>query len=204
MDHTLEVRWFFSGRVPASVTDWAEDLGARPESTRTDRYLISDDPGLNVKVREGKLQTKRRLWADGPLAFTPSVEGREERWTKWSFSLDEARPDLVETDPTGLWQPVHKERLRIEVGPGEQAGLLDTLEEPDPAEAKLELTRVRSGTRHAWTICMESEGRPQALPGTLRQVGRHLFRQDGAPALRPEQSKGYVAWLRDTVATAPS
>jgi hypothetical protein len=46
---------------------------------------------------------------------------------------------------------------------------------------------------------MESEGRPEALPDTLRQVGRHLFRQGNPPELSPDQSKGYVAWLRDTV-----
>lgn len=53
MDDTLEVRWFVEDAPPASVVDWIETLGAEAETARTDLYLVSRDPAMNVKLREG-------------------------------------------------------------------------------------------------------------------------------------------------------
>jgi hypothetical protein len=43
---------------------------------------------------------------------------------------------------------------------------------------------------------MEAEGRAEALPGTLRQMGQHVFGQGSPPALDPARSHGYVRWLK--------
>jgi len=201
MDDTLEVRWFVDGPAPAAVTDWIQSVGAEPETTRTDLYLVSGDPAMNVKLREGKVQTKHRIGDRTPISFADAVEGLQERWVKWSFPTEEQHHDLFDDDPTGLWVPVHKERMRLEIDPDEQPDLLDHLIEPDPAEAKIELTEVRADGHEAWTICMEAEGRPEALPGTLQQMGTYLFGQGTPPELRPEASFGYARWIQ-TLKTA--
>jgi hypothetical protein len=195
MDDTLEVRWFLDGPVPDPVVDWIRSLGAEAESARTDLYLVSDDPAMNVKLREGKVQTKHRIGDRTPIQFADEVEGIQERWVKWSFPTAEQHHDLFEDDPTGLWVPVHKERLRLEISPEEQSDLLSRLIEPDPAEAKIELTEVRSQGVETWTICMEAEGSPDALPGTLQQMGNYLFSQGTPPALTAEDSYGYAQWI---------
>jgi hypothetical protein len=196
MDDTLEVRWFVDGAPPASVENWIDALGADAESTRTDLYLVSDDPGMNVKLREGKVQTKHRLGDRSPITFADGVRGIQERWVKWSFPTVEQHHDLFEDDPTGLWVPVHKERVRLEIEPDEQAERLDHMIEPDPAEAKIELTEVRAEGQQAWTICVEAEGRPEALPGTLQQMGNHLLAQGSPPALSEAPSFGYARWIQ--------
>jgi hypothetical protein len=203
MDDTLEVRWFVEGSPPAPVVDWIESLGAEAETTRTDLYLVSDDPGMNVKLREGKVQTKHRIGDRTPITFAETVRGVQERWVKWSFPTVEQHHDLFEDDPTGLWVPVHKERLRLEIAPDEQTALLDPMIEPDPAEAKIELTEVRALERRAWTICMEAEGRPEALPGTLQQMGNYLFGEGHPPALTADQSFGYAQWIQRLKASSP-
>jgi len=196
MDDTLEVRWFVHGPPPPAVVDWIRSLGAEAETTRTDLYLVSEDPGMNVKLREGKVQTKHRMGDRPPISFGDTVNGIQERWVKWSFPTVEQHHDLFEDDPTGLWVPVHKERLRLEVEPDEQADLLDHMIEADPAEAKIELTEVRAEDHRFWTICMEAEGRPEALPGTLQQMGNHLFSQGTPPELTREASFGYSRWIQ--------
>lgn len=196
MDNTLEVRWFVDGSVPSEVVEWVESLGAEAESARTDLYLVSDDPAMNVKLREGKVQTKHRIGDRTPISFAEGVEGIQERWVKWSFPTVEQHHDLFEDDPTGLWVPVHKERLRLELSPEAQTERLSPLIESDPAEAKIELTRVRSQGHEAWTICMEAEGRPDALPGTLQQTGTDLFEQGTPPSLSPDRSFGYAQWIQ--------
>jgi hypothetical protein len=196
MDDTLEVRWFVDGAPPTEVADWMQSIGAEAESARTDLYLVSDDPAMNVKLREGKVQTKHRIGDRTPITFANGVEGVQERWVKWSFPTAEQHHDLFDDDPTGLWVPVHKERIRLELSPDEQAELLPRLIESDPAEAKIEFTEVRSQGQEAWTICMEAEGRPDALPGTLQQTGNHLFSQGKPPSLSTDHSFGYARWIQ--------
>jgi hypothetical protein len=203
MDDTLEVRWFVDGAPPASVVNWIEALGATAETTRTDLYLVSSDPAMNVKLREGKVQTKHRIGDRTPIEFGDEIRGVQERWVKWSFPTREQHHDLFDDDPTGLWVPVHKERIRLEIDEEEQQALLDHMIEPDPAEAKMELTEVRVEDQRAWTICMEAEGRPAALPGTLQQMGTHLFGQGDPPALSAEHSYGYARWIQTLIEASP-
>lgn len=196
MHDTLEVRWFVNGSPPDKVIDWIQSLGAEAESARTDLYLVSNDPALNVKLREGKVQTKHRIGDRSTISFTEEVEGIQERWVKWSFPTIEQHHDLFDKDPTGLWVPVHKERLRLAISPEEQSSLLSRMIEPDPAEAKIELTQVRSQNKEGWTICMEAEGPAEALPGTLQQTGNYLFERGQPPLLSTDHSFGYARWIQ--------
>lgn len=204
MDDTLEVRWFVDGRPPSDVLDWIRSLGAEAESARTDLYLVSNDPAMNVKLREGNVQTKHRIGDRTPITFTADVEGIQERWVKWSFPTVEQHHDLFDKDPTGLWVPVHKERLRLKVPPEEQSSHLSRMIEPDPAEAKIELTEVRSQGQNGWTICMEAEGTPDALPGTLQQVGNYLFQKGTPPDLSSAHSFGYARWIQTLPSSSQS
>jgi len=205
MDDTLEVRWFVNGSPSDDVVDWIQSLGAEAESARTDLYLVSDDPAMNVKLREGKVQTKHRIGDRTPVHFGDTVRGIQERWVKWSFPTAEQHHDLFDEDPTGLWVPVHKQRLRLELSPTEQSKMLSRLIEPDPAEAKIELTEVRSRGHRTWTICMEAEGQPDALPGTLQQMGNYLFSQNSPPSLSRDHSFGYARWIQELdSASAPA
>lgn len=196
MDDTLEARWFIDGRPPTDVLEWIQSLGAEAESARTDLYLASDDSAMNVKLREGRVQTKHRIGDRMPISFTDTADGIQERWVKWSFPTVEQHHDLFDDDPTGLWVPVHKERLRLILSPEEQSARFSRLIEPEPADAKIELTEVRSQGRRAWTICVEAEGRPEALPGTLQQAGNHFFDHGQPPALSASRSFGYARWIQ--------
>lgn len=200
IDHTLEVRWFFDGTPSPGVQDWMSGLGAEPESTRTDLYLISDDPSMNVKFREGKMQTKRRIGPRVPHGFSDTATGLRERWIKWSFPLDDDAPDLIDHDPTGLWVPVHKERMQVELGPDEQVELLEAagleVAEPEPAAALAELTEVTSGDHVAWTVNVESEGEPDKLLPTLEQIAPLFFNGDAPTLFEEGHSFGYARWLQ--------
>ncbi|MFP4228693.1 MAG: hypothetical protein ACLFTE_07690 [Salinivenus sp.] len=203
MVDTLEVRWFIDGPPPPDVTNWIQALGATPESTRTDLYLVSEDPAMNVKLREGQVETKHRIGDRHHIQFGDTHTGVQERWVKWSFPTVEQHHDLFDDDPTGLWVPVHKERLQRSILPHEQSDLLDHLIESNPATAEIELTTVRSGGHQAWTICVEASGDPKALPGTVQQIGNHLFSQGTPPSLSSNHSFGYARWIQSLNSSSP-
>ncbi len=195
MDQTLEVRWFYDGLPPDDVVKWFTSLNPGQQPEREDLYLISGDPSLNVKLRKGRIQLKRRSGNRTETAFSKDVQGIREYWQKWSFPLTNNAPDVFHDDPSDLWLSVVKSRLQRTYKPDAQRSLLDALDEPDPAHALVELTRVTHGEHTAWTVCMEAEGPMHALPGTLRQMGRYLFCQGFPFPLAPSHSFGYVRWL---------
>jgi hypothetical protein len=195
MDQTLEVRWFCDGSLPESVVDWFMGFDPEKQPDREDLYLISDDPSLNVKLRGGHVQLKRRSGDQPAIRFCERVEGRREYWQKWSFPLTDDAPHPFADDPLGVWLPVEKSRYQREYGPGAQRRLFTALDEEHPAMALVELTQVVSGPHEAWTICVEAKGDLETLPGTLRQVGRYIFGQGTPPALGLPPSYGYVRWL---------
>lgn len=202
MDDTLEIRWFAPGTPPSHVTDWITDLGAESESNRTDLYLLSEDPAMNVKFREGQLQTKHRIGDGDTVRVNERVSGTRERWIKWSFPLDDDAPDLINSDPTGLWVPVHKQRLQVDLDPDEQIERLRdanlAVTEPNPVEALAELTVVRSGDTISWTVNVESEGAADRLTSTLEQIVP-LFFADPTISFEADASFGYAEWLRSVV-----
>ena len=200
--NSLEVRWFGEGAPPTALREWLTDLGSVDAGTRTDLYLAPTDPSLNLKLRDegdGAVEVKRRLAGPVSRTFADGVAGCVEQWYKWSFSLDD-RPVLRSADPTGLWLPVEKSRLRYALD-GEDSPLADR--SPD-LTAHVEVTEVTTPARHAWTVGAEVAGPAAELEPTLTAVVTELF-GDAVPAhLAEAASLGYAAWLaRDGSETGP-
>lgn len=177
---TLEARWFRRGPLPAAVEAWFADLGEPVEvEARTDRYLAPSSDALGVKVREGRVEMKRRDGAAGPLAVG-RARAETEAWTKWSFAL--AEPDDA---PEGPWLAVDKRRWQRVL---ELAG----------GRCTLELSAVAvAGGAPWWSVCLEAEGGTPAARRRALAVGaaRWLARPD-APALAAADAQSYPAWLQ--------
>ena len=175
---TTEARWFVRGATPADVAAWFDALGpaATPE-TRADRYLAPASDALGLKLREGRIQAKRRDGPAGPLRAGRAAAPLET-WTKWSFALGEEAP------PDDGWIDIRKTRRQHEHEAGD-------------GTCRLELSEVAVGGDVWWSVCLEADGpdaasRQRAL---ATAAARWLGRPD-APALPAEAAMGYPAWLR--------
>lgn len=175
---TAEARWFQEGEIPADVRAWFDALGPAVEAEeRTDYYLAPTDDALGVKVREGRIETKRRDGAPGRLQA-----GRAEAaigvWAKWSFSAE------GDPEPTGAWVAVEKTRWQREV---ETAG----------ASCSLELGEVTVEGDVWWTVALEASGGDEAARRlALVEAARQWLGRDDAPVLPASAAMGYPAWLR--------
>lgn len=192
---TLELRWFMEGDVPAAVTAWFDGLGRAPEAqpARTDLYLRPTDASLNVKVREGRLEIKRRLEASGLLDVHADGSGCVERWRKWSFALATDAADFVDAD--AAWIPVRKARwLRLyDVADGRSPVAVHGFY-PERGCA-LELARVEAVDRNWWSLCFEAFAPTGPLTPLLQETARAVFTRGTPPRLDPAHSVGYPEWL---------
>lgn len=205
MELTLEVRWFYEGDVPRVVNDWFATLEPKKEDRREDVYVRPPHAALNVKLREGEVQVKRRGAGGGLIRFRPGVVGCMERWHKWSFPVGQDVLKLGNYDaPPGMWRRVVKERYRRVFDLAEQASLVAEAPGEGAAHTEVELTHVTLGSRPWWTLCIEAEGDAEALLRTLRPMGHHLFAHGSPPTLEAHRSYGYAEWLLGVCGAAES
>ena len=169
---TAEVRWFTRGAVPASARSWFDGLGPDVEpETRTDRYLEPTSDALGVKVREGRVEAKRRTAALGRID-PEGVSAEAEAWAKWSFET----PTALE-DGAG-WVDVEKTRWQRHEG-----------------GCALELSRVVVEGEPWWSVCLEATGPDDGARKVALEDGARRWLR-GAPALAADRAMGYPAWLR--------
>lgn len=197
MTCTLEARWFGTPPLPPAFQKWFSTLGTVETETQTDLYLPAEDPALNLKLRDGQLQIKRRL--AGPLrtSFGDQAAGHCEQWVKWSFALQEETSPLWDEDPTDLWVAVQKTRDQISIPPDEQSALSTNLPTTPPATLEAELTTIETAHESAWTFCLETQGPLSSLADTLMIAGPLLVDDTLTITLSDDQSFGYVRWLQE-------
>jgi len=196
MDPTAEVRWFRRGPLPDRVETWFRSREPRPdrEAARVDRYLRpAPHGGLNVKLRAGRLEIKRRTAAEGERQFVGGAAGLVERWRKWSFPVRaDAETDLLDAATSADWIAVRKERLLKEYyfQSGSQIS-----EGPSVEGCEAELTRIEVSGNAWWTLAFEAFGEETTLLENLIVAAEEALRAPCPTPLRSGDSRGYASWL---------
>jgi hypothetical protein len=211
---TIEMRWFFPGPLAAApdVEPWfmtrpggeAAPAGWAPASPawREDRYLrVPGAEDIGIKWREGRLEIKGRVFDLGARTFAPGIEGRCERWMKWSYA-GEAVSDrffgLFEGRAAAGIIPVAKRRLQrlFRLGEGGETTPVGG-NEPRARGLAFELARIRVGGRDEehWSLAFEAFPADETMDAPFTQGVARLL--DGCPALplRATCSMAYPRWL---------
>jgi hypothetical protein len=204
MYETAEMRWFGPGPPPAQLRAWFGRAGRAPERepVRRDYYLRTGTGALGVKLRERRLECKRRL----PLAcgVEPAVPGAVQAWGKWSLALEAGGAAVEEiVRPAQLWRTVVKRRLRRRL-----CALASTAEEVEPARpvadgCDLELTAIElpdvvagaaaAGGGSWWSLGLEAFGTERAPLDVLQRCAP--FALAGMPLADDHPSLSYPEWL---------
>lgn len=197
---TVEVRWFYTGLIPAEVSTWF-DRGERPpddQPCRVDRYFrLGGMHSLGVKLRDGRLELKQRQRSYGIVLFHERISGLVESWRKWSFEIA-ADGDNLENllEPDSSWIAIQKQR-RLRRFRRTQAG--ETVAHPAdeyPAQGcSLELTSIMVGGKPWWSLGLESFGDNDRLQENLFAAIQHVLAQKPVPTLAANDSYGYPTWL---------
>ena len=175
-------RWF--GRFPAR------------REAREDTYLL--DPqlrGLSVKVRGGgALEVKVYRGSPGILEVAGRARGRMESWQKWSFPFTPLIPGRGEA---AGWRQVHKRRRisRFSLASGPIVARGPGLGQPPQCE--VELTEIRAGGQHWWTLGFEATGPADRLRSELQATTALVFAHalPGGVEPGPDESRSYAQWL---------
>lgn len=202
MLHTSEIRWFIAGILSKEALSWFS-AGHRLEqaTVQVHEYLLF--PGcdaVGVKFREDRFEIKANLGVSQPLSLPVSIQGRSERWIKWSLPT-KGLPMLGRTlHQSGPWLKVHKERNQRTFS-AETGHLQEVSRDSLPVTGcNIELTsvEVEADSQSWFTLGFEAYGPPSVTPGILEEgVGSFFKAQGQAPGMNLTQTNSfsYPAWL---------
>jgi hypothetical protein len=190
---SAELRWFREDSVPVEVRDWFR-RAYQPirEDPRVDVYLLTSSRDLGVKLRQQRIEIKQRIEVQAPEMFRPGIEGRLERWIKWSCALGEKHsPMPAEEDH---WLPVKKERLlkKFEVTEDDR---IEPAATPVDQGCNVELTSLDVRGQAWWSLGLEAFGSAERVERNLRRVLRVVLSDPSFPLFEASRSFGFPEWL---------
>ena len=205
---TAEARWFFDGAVPEALERWFS-LGGQASTAppREDYYVLFPSVlGLNVKLREGRLEVKSLVKPLGLRTFATDIAGIVELWEK-RIGGDVAVSEFekLRAGAPHLWIAAGKKRtLRtfslegdsiLEIAAG--TVLLSN-------GCNVELTRITVDRQAHWSFAFEAFGDPSRVEATLHTVAAHILANTSRPPhpLPAAHSRSYPGWL-ETCAHKP-
>lgn len=191
---SAEIRWFMKGHIPDSTFNWFISLNNnyinQPE--RIDFYLpLKPDDTLGIKLREGKIEIKKRISHNGNISPGNNVSGVAEKWQKWSFGLKEANQAFPDFAASNKWIPVSKTRILVNYGITEENIVTQKEEIVYQNGCLTELTSIRINNENWWTFGLEAYGEENRLMDNLVLISHLLLRDKSKVRFTLEDSLSY-------------
>jgi hypothetical protein len=198
---TAEVRWFFEGSIPAAIAQWFCRGGLFDKAApREDHYLLFPSPlGLNIKLREGRMEVKSLVGAPGLRTFATDITGNVELWEKQIGGKQAvAEFEKLRSSAPHLWIAVGKERtLRTFSLEG------DSMHEVAAGKVFLangcnvELTKITVEGAAYWSFGFEAFGEPSQVEERMQKVAVYIFADNHRPScpFPAANSRSYPEWL---------
>ena len=201
MPVSAEVRWFFANALPGEVGRWfARGGSASTAVPREDHYLLFPSSlGLNVKLREGRLEVKSLVKTLGVRTFTTAAAGNVQLWEK-RFGGDAALREFENLRSTAshLWIAIRKERTLRTFSPDG-----DSLIEIPAGRVFLsegcnvELTTIQVEGSAYWSFAIEAFGASNRVEQHLRHVAGIVLADEHNPPhpFPASDSCSYPEWI---------
>ena len=202
MVHTSEIRWFIAGILSKEIVNWFSARHRLERATvQVHEYLLFPEcDAVGVKFREDRFEIKANLGISRPLSLPMGIQGRRERWIKWSLPT-KGLPMLGQTlHQSGPWLKVRKERNQ-RIFSAETGRLQEVSAVPLPVTGcNIELTsiEVEADSPSWFTFGFEAYGAPSVTAGILDEGVSSFFEAQGPPPglnLVETNSMSYPTWL---------
>jgi hypothetical protein len=198
---TLEVRWFLQGRIPEAIDQFKQYFHqgtiVSPVEEREDWYLqLPQNDDLGIKLREGKVEIKKRVADRGMYQFAEQVAGRVEEWMKWSFASEVENQIFLEQNFKQEWIAVKKSRQQKTYHILDQK-ITEVIDPTCPTEqgCNLEIATLEMQKQTWFSLGFETFGERDRLQETFEQIVHHVLENSQFPPLQAEHSFSYPGWL---------
>ncbi len=196
---TAEIRWFLRGYPESGLSEWLQGLNGifEEQEPRDDLYLLfPGQEGLGIKLREGRLEFKKRLGVSRDHLLGPAT-GQVETWIKWSFQAATGiHSEGAQLEGSGHWITVSKKRYLQKYGIDPEGSLVLPPSGGYPEMGIVaELSGLQINGADWWTIGLECFGRAGEVQALLLANGDRILKDIPVTALHPANCMGYPEWI---------
>ena len=192
---TIEVRWFYRGKVPEAVAIWFEVSGTplpSPDS-RSDVYLQSRSSDLGIKIRQGNLEVKYCHQQLGAISIASIDDGLVQQWTKWI--CDDPSLELAGGEKQAWIQVAKIRHQRLYLVDFIEPIRLTPISTPCQNAAAIEVTQLQLQGQPWWTIACEYLGDNISIEGQFLPLVRSLLLGYPGAESASVLTGGYPQWL---------
>ncbi|WP_416672476.1 hypothetical protein [Egbenema bharatensis] len=197
---TLEVRWFLREPIPEGLEQYFQQ-GPQPGAivptveARQDWYLrLTQQDDLGIKLREGKVEIKKRVGDRGFCQLSDQVAGRVEDWVKWSFSSEVEVQAFLE-EAMEEWMAVQKTRRQktYQMLSGKVTEVIDPA--GIASGCTLEVATLEIQNQTWFSLGFEAFGECDRRTEVFDRVVQYALARLNFLSLPIEQSFSYPRWL---------
>jgi hypothetical protein len=194
---TLEVRWFVRETIPEAIEQYFRQGAIVPTvEEREDWYLwLPYQDNLGIKLRDGKVEIKKRVGDRGMVQLSEQVAGRVESWMKWGFASEVEVQAFLERDAGEEWIAVKKSRRQktYQILADKVTEVID----PTGIESgcNWEIATLEMQNQLWFSLGFEAFGERDRLSEVFDPVVQYVLGTLQFPSLRKEQSFSYPGWL---------
>lgn len=197
---STEIRWFFEGKIPPNVTKILEETSIDISENRTDHYLLVQGcNNIGIKIRNSRLEIKRRRDVQSYSISKLNISGNIERWERWEWNDKTACNEieqLTDKDDMNTWIRVEKKRWQKKFNVGGN-DLIPVHSQELHYDFAMEITELKLNGKSWWTIGFDSFTE-QDLSFFDQLIETCPIIQVGVN-LKKDWSLGYPHWLCQVV-----
>ena len=194
------MRWFFEGKIPINVTKILEETALDISENRTDHYLLVQGcENIGIKVRNSRLEIKRRRDVQSYDISELNISGNIERWERWEWNDKTACIEIeqsIYSDDKNPWIKVDKKRWQKKFNVRDKV-LLPVPSQSLYSDLAMEITKLKSNGETWWTIGFDLfTEQDHSFFDRLIEIFPVLQIEVD---LKKERSYGYPRWLSQVV-----
>jgi len=197
---STEIRWFFEDKIPIHVTKILEEASLDISENRTDYYLLVHGcDNIGIKIRNSRLEIKRRRDVQPYGISKLNISGNIERWERWGWNdkiVYNEIEQLIDKDDKNTWMEVDKKRWQKKFNVRDN-DLITVHSQELYSDFAMEITELKLNGKSWWTVGFDS----------FTEQDRSFFDRliETCPILqfkidfKKEWSFGYPRWISQVV-----
>jgi hypothetical protein len=197
---STEIRWFFEGKIPINVTKILKEASLDISENRIEHYLLVQGcDNIGIKIRNSRLEIKRRQDVQPYYLSKLNISGNIERWERWEWNDKTACTEieqLIYKDDKNPWIKVDKKRWQKKFTVRDNDLILLPSQQLY-SDFAMEITKLKLNKKSYWTVGFDSFTRQdRSFFDRLIEICPILqFKVD----FKKEWSFGYPHWISQVV-----
>jgi hypothetical protein len=198
MLESVEIRWFFQGRIPDNFYLIFNDSDDQTKwETRSDYYLLNEyGDNIGIKLRNSRLELK---WLKRSNNFTLpqlNIDGKIEYWVRWEWNDTKSFNDVLQFirfNKDSPWIKIDKSRFQKKFKIHDDS-LAEVKSESVYFDFAIEITKLKTFEQYWWSIAFDSFLK-ERYEYFFSQLIKRYVNKEVQSLLKLDSSYSYPTWI---------